>query len=52
SKFVLYEAYVSEEAAAAHKQTVHYAKWRDTVASWMDRPREGVKHNLLFPASK
>lgn len=52
SKFILYEAYVSEQAVTAHKDTAHYAKWRDTVAPWMERPREGVKHTLLFPASK
>jgi len=51
-KFVLYEAYVSEQAVAAHKETSHYAKWRDTVAPWMAKPREGVKHKLLFPAPK
>lgn len=49
AKFVLYEAYVSEEAAAAHKETAHYKIWRDRVASWMAKPREGVKHILLFP---
>ncbi len=48
-KFVLYEAYESEEAAAAHKDTVHYKIWRDTVADFMARPREGVKHFILFP---
>src|SRR5687767_7425805 len=45
-KFILYEAYESEQAAAAHKETPHYAIWRDTVASWMAGPREGVKHKL------
>jgi (4S)-4-hydroxy-5-phosphonooxypentane-2,3-dione isomerase len=50
SKFVLYEAYVSEEAAGAHKETTHYKTWRDTVAVWMAQPREGVKHTLLFPS--
>ena len=48
-KFVLYEAYESEQAAAAHKETAHYAAWRDVVASWMAKPREGVKHSMLFP---
>lgn len=48
-KFVLYEAYTDEKAAAAHKETPHYLLWRDTVAPWMDRPREGVKHKLLYP---
>ena len=50
-KFVLYEAYESESAAVAHKQTSHYAAWRDAVASWMEKPREGVKHNMLFPSN-
>ncbi|HEX5171187.1 MAG TPA: antibiotic biosynthesis monooxygenase [Cyclobacteriaceae bacterium] len=52
SKFVLYEAYASERAVTAHKETPHYAKWRDTVTPWMAKPREGVKHKLLFPESK
>lgn len=49
TKFVLYEAYASTEVAARHKETTHYLTWRDTVAPWMDKPREGIKHKLLFP---
>jgi autoinducer 2-degrading protein len=49
SRFVLYEAYVSAEDAAAHKQTRHYLTWRDTVADWMATPRQGVSYNGLFP---
>ncbi len=52
TKFVFYEAYATEEAAAKHKETAHYMKWRDTVAPWMAQPREGVKHTLLFPENK
>jgi autoinducer 2-degrading protein len=48
-RFILYEVYDSEEAVLAHKETRHYAEWRDKVAPWMAKPREGVKHNLLFP---
>jgi Uncharacterized conserved protein len=51
-KFMLYEAYESEEAAAAHKNTAHYATWRDTVADWMAEPRKGVKYNIVVPADK
>jgi autoinducer 2-degrading protein len=51
-KFVLYEAYESEEAAAAHKSTAHYLKWRDTVAGWMAQPRRGDKHFIVCPADK
>jgi (4S)-4-hydroxy-5-phosphonooxypentane-2,3-dione isomerase len=49
SRFVLYEVYDSEKAVLAHKETAHYAAWRDTVAPWMAKPREGIKHSLLFP---
>jgi autoinducer 2-degrading protein len=49
--FILYEAYVSAEDAALHKQTAHYLTWRDTVASWMASPRQGISYNGLFPAS-
>ena len=49
AKFILYEAYENEAAVAAHKETQHYFKWRDTVTAWMAKPREGVKHKLLFP---
>ena len=49
SRFLLYEAYISVEDAAYHKNTPHYAKWRDAVAPWMAKPREGVSHNILFP---
>ncbi len=48
--FVLYEAYVDEAAAAAHKETAHYLAWRETVADWMAAPRKGEKFNGLYPA--
>ena len=47
--FILYEAYASAEDAAAHKQTAHYAAWRDTVADWMAEPRRGIRYEGLFP---
>lgn len=51
-KFVLYEAYESEVAAAEHKNTPHYLMWRDTVADWMAKPREGVKHIIVCPKER
>jgi len=48
-KFILYEAYVDAEAAAAHKQTSHYLAWRDAVADWMAEPRQGIHYDGLFP---
>ncbi len=50
TRFVLYEAYASAAEAAAHKNTAHYLKWRDTVAGWMAAPRQGVSYRGLFPA--
>jgi autoinducer 2-degrading protein len=49
SKFTFYEAYISLEAAVSHKNTDHYKNWRDTVAEWMEKPREGVKHIVVCP---
>lgn len=31
SRFVLFEAYRDAEAPARHKESAHYARWRDTV---------------------
>ena len=49
TRFVLIEAYRTREAAAAHKETAHYAKWRDTVAPMMAEPRSSVKYNAVAP---
>lgn len=52
AKFVFYEAFESEEAVAAHKETTHYKKWRVTVADWMAQPRRGEKHIVVCPLEK
>ncbi len=49
TRFVLVEAYRTLEATTAHKQTAHYATWRDTVAPMMAEPRTSVKFGNLFP---
>lgn len=46
---VLVEIYVDETAAAAHKETPHYAVWRDTVAPMMARPRVGTRYVNTSP---
>lgn len=51
-KFIIYEAYESGDAAAAHKETAHYLKWRNTVADWMAQPRKGEKHLIIAPKNK
>ena len=48
-RFVLYEVYRDEEASKAHKQTAHYARWREAVETWMAQPRKGVQYKACFP---
>jgi quinol monooxygenase YgiN len=47
--FVLSEVYRTAEAPAAHKETAHYLRWRDTVASMMAAPRAATKFVNVFP---
>jgi len=49
TKFILVEVYRSVEATAAHKETTHYAVWRDTVAPMMAEPRSSVKFANVYP---
>jgi autoinducer 2-degrading protein len=46
---VLVEIYRDEAAAAAHKDTGHYQRWRDTVAPMMARPREATRYVNISP---
>jgi autoinducer 2-degrading protein len=48
-RFVLYEAYVDEASAAAHKETDHYRAWREVAEPMMAEPRRGVRYDGLFP---
>lgn len=50
TRFILVEVYRDEAATKAHKETSHYAKWRDTVAPMMSVPRSSVKFSNVFPA--
>jgi len=52
TRFVLIEIYRTAEATAAHRETAHYAKWRDAVAPMMAEPRSSVKYNPVFPESQ
>jgi (4S)-4-hydroxy-5-phosphonooxypentane-2,3-dione isomerase len=46
---VLVEIYRDEAAAAAHKDTAHYQRWRDTVAPMMARPRGATRYLNVSP---
>jgi (4S)-4-hydroxy-5-phosphonooxypentane-2,3-dione isomerase len=46
---VIVEIYRDEAAAAAHKDTGHYQRWRDIVAQMMARPREATRYVNTSP---
>jgi quinol monooxygenase YgiN len=49
TRFVLVEVYRDEQAPARHKETAHYAAWRDAVAELMAEPRTSKKYRADFP---
>lgn len=49
TRFILVEVYRTQAATTAHKETEHYARWRDAVAEMMAEPRTSVKFNNIFP---
>ncbi len=46
---VLVEVYRDEAAVLAHKETDHYATWRDTVANMMAVPRAATRFSAVAP---
>jgi autoinducer 2-degrading protein len=51
TRFILVEVYRTAEDPARHKETRHYARWRDTVADMMLEPRSSVKYTNVFPGN-
>ena len=49
TRFVLVEVYRNADAPAQHKETAHYARWRDTVGPMMAEARRSVKFDNVFP---
>ena len=49
TRFVLVEVYRTPADPAKHKETAHYAAWRDTVADMMSEPRTSIKYDNIFP---
>lgn len=49
TRFVLVEVYRTAGDPARHKETAHYAHWRDTVADMMAEPRSSVKYANVYP---
>ncbi len=49
TRFVLQEVYRTDEATAQHKETAHYAAWRDKVMPMISEPRTREKYANVFP---
>jgi len=47
TRFVLVEVFRNDDAPAAHRETAHYARWRDAVVSMMAAPRTSLKYRDL-----
>ena len=52
TRFILVEVYRDQEATGKHKETAHYAIWRDAVAPMMAEPRSSVKFSNIFPGDE
>lgn len=49
TRFLLIEIYRTAADPSRHKETAHYATWRDAVEPMMAEPRRSVKYRALFP---
>ena len=49
TRFMLYEVYQTPEDHLKHRETAHFARWRDRVAEMMAEPRQGVRYVNVFP---
>ena len=49
TRFTLVEVYRTPDDPARHKETAHYAAWRDAVALMMAEPRTALKYANVFP---
>jgi len=51
TRFILVEIYRTADDPARHKETAHYAAWRDAVEPMMAEPRRSVKLQAVFPSA-
>lgn len=52
TRYVLIEVYRSEAAIDAHRQTAHFAKWREAAEPMMAEPRTRQILKPLFPTEE
>ena len=49
TRFLLIEIYRTPNDPAKHKETAHYAGWRDAVEPMMAEARRSVKYRAIVP---
>ena len=49
TQFLLIEIFKDKSAADYHKETIHYLRWRETVADMMAESRTSEKYHLIDP---
>jgi (4S)-4-hydroxy-5-phosphonooxypentane-2,3-dione isomerase len=49
TRFVLLEIYRTADDPARHKETAHYATWRDAVEPMLGEPRHRIAYRAVFP---
>ncbi len=48
TRFVLVEAYLDEAAVKAHKETAHFARWKEAAEPMMAEERRRTRYEGLF----
>lgn len=51
-EYLLYEAYVDEQATVAHKETAHYKKWNQETAAMMAGDRQRETWSVVAPLQR
>ena len=52
TRFLLEEIYKNNDAIGKHKETAHYADWRDAVESLQLEPRNKITYVKISPDGK
>ena len=50
TRFMLVEVYRDRQAPPRHRETAHYAAWRQAVEDMLAEPRTKVEYVNVFPA--
>ena len=51
-RYYLYEVYRDEAATSAHKETAHYAAWKEAAPDFVEGERTSVACDVVAPESE